>query len=204
MATREENVGELLRTARQDDAALGKLLEHYRPYLELKARQWTTQATAARCDPVDVVQQTYADVVRDFAQFDGDDEPTFSHWISKIHRNNATNVVRRHVVASRRSVFREQSQNGEGSSAQFAWHEFAGDGSTPSTRIIRGERALRLARVISTLPERQAQAIRLRFFDAMSICGIAQTMETTDLAAASLLKNGLRKLRGKLNEQSWQ
>lgn len=199
-----ERIEELLTTAGQNHAALGELLECYRPYLELKARQWMTPRTVARCAPVDIVQQTYADVVRDFAQFDGTDEPTFSHWLLKIHRNNANDMIRKHVVASKRSVLREQSQNGEGSSALFAWHEFASDGSTPSTRIIRGERALRLAQVLSKLSERQAQAIRLRFLDAMSICDIAQAMEISNVKVASLLKNGLRNLRDKLHEQSWQ
>jgi len=58
--------------------------------------------------------------------------------------------------------------------------------------------------VLNKLPQTQAQAIRLRYFDALSIRAIARTLEITDMAAASLLKRGLRNLREKLHEPSWQ
>ncbi len=200
----EENVESLLGAARRDHGALGSLLEYYRPFLEMKARlwmqQWRVDSATARCDPADLVQQTCADAIQGFGQFTGAGEPVFSAWILRIHQNNATSFYRYHVVAQKRSLLKEQPPVDHHPNASLTWCDFPSDGSTPSTRVIRGERALRLAQAMGRLSEEQRKAIQLRYFQVMKISAIAEAMKISELAAASHLKNALRKLRGWLDD----
>jgi RNA polymerase sigma-70 factor (ECF subfamily) len=203
MIHNEHNVEILLAAARKDRQALGKLLEHYRAFLVLMAEQHVSSKVSARCDVLDVIQQTFADVVRRFDDFAGTTEPQFSAWILQIHLNNIRQVTRTHVTAQKRSVDREEPDSGEDGSASLFWHDFPSDGSTPSKRLIRGEQALRLASVLETLPERQCRALRMRFFQGMSVKAIAEGLDTTGAAVGGLLKHGLRNLRQRMNQDSW-
>jgi len=203
MATCENSLDGLLARARHDSVALGSLLEYYRPYLRVTARKWLNGNMAARGDRSDIVQQTCVEAVEQFPEFLGASEPEFSAWIMRIHRHAAINFARTHLGTQKRSVLREQPQYAPDGSASFSWYAFAGDDSAPSKRLILGERALRLAQVLESLPERQCQALRMRFFDGMPLRAIGQAMEASTVAVAALLKNGLRNLRGRLNDDSW-
>jgi RNA polymerase sigma-70 factor, ECF subfamily len=193
-----------IRKAREDRSALARLLEQYRPFLRMVAAQALDGAMKARCDASDIVQETMIEAMRDFGGFAGHTEPEFSAWIKNIHRHNVMEVLRRHLGAERRSVRRERRLfNAEGS-VSFYWNEPAARQTSASQRIIRGEKALRLAAILESLPDAQRKAVALRHLEGMSLEEIADCLDRSVAATAGLIKRGLQKLRENMLEESWQ
>jgi RNA polymerase sigma-70 factor, ECF subfamily len=196
-------VEKMLQIARQAQSSLGELLQHYRPYLLLVAEQEIDPRIVTRVSEADVVQETLAEAAGRFDDFRGSSEPEFSAWITRILHNQLHDAVRVHMLADKRSVNKERPLHRPDGSASLFWFDVAGADSTPSKRLVRGERALRLALIINDLPGRQAEAIKLRFFEGLKIRDIAKAMVLSSAATAGLLKRGLRTLRANLNEASW-
>jgi RNA polymerase sigma-70 factor (ECF subfamily) len=203
MARETLSVEALLAQARGAPELLGELLQRYRPYLNLVASQRIDRRIVRRVCEADLVQQTLAEAAARFDTFRGDTEAEFSAWIQTIFGHVLEQAIRVHVLAAKRSVTRERPLHYEAGSASFYWFDFAADESTPSKILIRGERALRLAQHVESLPGRQGVAIRLRFFEGMKVRQIAETMGLSHAAVAGLLKRGLRILRDTMNEDSW-
>jgi RNA polymerase sigma-70 factor (ECF subfamily) len=194
-------VNDLLIASRSDTRALGELLELYRGDL-IRASQRRLSRIQRRCDAADIVQQTLAEVVHRFPGFAGSVEPEFSAWLNAIHRHVIENAVRVHIQAQKRSISRESTLSFNQGSASNGI-ELAADASTPSKRLMRGEKSARLAQLMDCLPERQAFALRMRFYEKLPIRSLADSLGTSELAAAGLIKRGLRTLRQRLHEYSW-
>ncbi len=197
------SVSAIIGRARNDPDVLGELLEYYRPFLLLMARRYINPKLARRCDVADAIQQTFVEAHRSFHQFDGSGEPEFSGWITRIHENILRDLFRRHVLAERRTVDKEDSVGGADGSVAFFWKEAAANDSTPSKRLIKGEKALRLAQLLQGLPEGQCEAIRLRFMEEYPVKQIAEAIDRSVPATAGLIKRGLKNLREKMNADSW-
>jgi len=61
-----------------DNAALGQLLEQYRNYLALLARLQIGRRLQGKVDAADLVQETFLKAHRDFGQFRGASEGSWS------------------------------------------------------------------------------------------------------------------------------
>jgi RNA polymerase sigma-70 factor, ECF subfamily len=194
-------IDELLVAARQDPTALGELLESYRGRLMRKAEKQLTRLQR-RCDAADFVQQTLAEAFDGFAGFVGSSEPEFSAWINAIFKHVNGSAVRVHIQAQKRSITKEAFIRQSHGSVSCGT-ELASDESTPSTRLMRGEKTACVVRLLELLPERQAAALRLRFYGKLSMRDLARVLGTTELAAAGLIKRGLQTLRQRLTEFSW-
>jgi len=177
----------ILRCREGDEDALGTLLNEYRDWLKNVAVKELDGRATSRIDASDVVQQTLLSAVRNIKQFDGSTSSEFRVWIGQIHKCNIRDELRRHVVAEKRSTKAEQSD------AQQSLPD--PNGSTPSARMLRGERRQRVWDLLDTLPEDQAAAVRLRHLDGRSLAELADYFGRSEDAVASLLKRGLENLR---------
>jgi RNA polymerase sigma-70 factor, ECF subfamily len=197
-------ISQLIAHARQEKTGLGKLLERYRPFLLLKARREIGPKLAARSSPSDVVQETMMEATRAFEGFRGQSEPEFSAWINQIHDRNMAEAARKHVHAAKRAVAKEQRMDQGDASATISWWEPAADQSSPTQRLIRGERALRLARALEKLPEKQRRVVCLRHIEGWSLDKIAEELGRSAAATAGLVKRGLQALREDMSQESWE
>lgn len=187
-----KSLSDRFRSARNgDEAALGHLLDEFRPWLRLLAERAMAGRLAARVDASDVVQQTFLSAVRRFEEFSGDNVDALAAWLRIIHERNLIDTVRKHLEAEQRAVGREVSQS---SSPPVSAAEL----TSPSQRMMNGENAVHLARALATLPEDQATAVRLRHLDGWSLEQIAGQMERTKRSVANLLHRGLANLRERL------
>lgn len=177
-----------------DDDAFGRLLENYRPWLRALARRWLDGPVGRRLDASDVVQQTCLSAVRNRGKFNGSTPGEFLAWLRAIHERNLQNVVRDHALVGKRAVSAEVVLE--------SGLRLEVECSSPSQRLLQDENAVALARVLERLPEDQADALRLRYFDGCSLEEVAQRMQRSQTAAAGLLKRGLCKLRELLPEDS--
>jgi RNA polymerase sigma-70 factor (ECF subfamily) len=177
-----------------DDAALGKVLERHRAYLRLLALRELDGPLAARLDPSDVIQQTFLSAVRDFGSFRGEQPAEFLVWLGRIHERTLQDAVREHVAAQKRALGREQALD-EGVSLADARV------SSPSARVLQGERAVRLAQALEALPADQREAVRLRHLEGKSLAEMAERLDRSERAVAALLNRGIVNLRSRMREK---
>lgn len=203
MAEQTVSIEALIEQARENPEALGGLLQRYRSFLLLISREQINPKVAVRCSPSDIVQETLVEAYKGFERFCGSDEAAFSAWLRRIHQHNLDDAARKHLLAQKRDVGQEDGFCGPEGSASFTWREIAADDETPSAHVIAGEKALRLAEMVISLPEGQQEAIRLRHIEGLPVAEIADRMDRSLQAVAGLLKRGLRALRRKMSEESW-
>ncbi len=194
----------LVHDAKAGDAdSLGRLLERYRGYLLMLAHRYLDERLRRRIDPADIVQHTFLEVQRDLGSFRGSHPAEFVAWIRNILKHNVASEVARHVTTQKRSMKREvqapASPRGDGSGPDWLG-QLPGTASSPSGKAMRAEAALHLIESLHSLPETQAEAIRLRYMEGLALSEIVERMGKSETAVAGLLKRGLQKLRGILRE----
>ncbi|MCD0458273.1 sigma-70 family RNA polymerase sigma factor [Roseiconus lacunae] len=181
-----------------DNSAFGRLLEQYRGYLLMLAHRHLSDQLRRRVDPVDIVQVTFLEAQRDLNSFRGETPAEFAGWLRGMLKNNVATAVTRHVMTQKRSVKREIAADGPAGndSAGAPWiTQLPGSTTSPSGVVIKAETALALVEALHQLPETQAEAIRLRYMEGLSLAQIVERMGKSDTAVAGLLKRGLQKLR---------
>lgn len=170
-----------------DEAALGRLLDIYRPMLKNRIREQFNDQLQRRVDESDIVQQTYTQVIQNFAEFAGRSPEQFLAWLLQIHDNNLIDFVRHHK-AQKRAIDRETPQSRMD-------QKLPAEATTPSQHLARGERKLLLNDAIALLPDDQREAISLRHLQELSIPEIAENMQRTEAAIGGLLKRGMKALK---------
>ena len=185
----------LLSRARDGDQdALGDLLRGHKRMLERMARREIGDRLQARLSAADLLQQTCLSAIRNFDDFEGENEPQFVAWLRGVHERNVKDAIREHVRAKKRAVSAEQLP-GTNVRQDTPAH-------TASEQAMLGESKAELIQAIATLPDDQAQAIRLRHLEQLSLNEMSLQMDRSEVAVASLLKRGLASLRERLRTDS--
>ncbi|QDT85299.1 sigma-70 family RNA polymerase sigma factor [Gimesia chilikensis] len=180
---------------RGNQDAIGQLLDRHRPYLKFITQRALEGRLQARVDDSDIVQQTCLSALRNFQKFDGKEESQFVAWLQKIHERNIQDTIRKHVGAEKRTINNTVSV-GAGDKLQGLFHL---ETLSPSQRVMQAEDAVRLAEVMTTIPEDQREAVRLRHLEGWSLAELEQHFGRSETAVASLIKRGLENLRKRLN-----
>jgi RNA polymerase sigma-70 factor (ECF subfamily) len=162
----------LVRTLAGDPVALNDLLASLRPYLHLLVRQQRGPDPRPRGDDSDLVQETLMRIHRGLdpdgrggpASFQGQNVPQLLGWVSQIVR---------HLVADRerhaRAGKRDEAREAPGAPVSGVP---AAD-STPEQRLLRAERAVRLAAALERLAPHQRDVLQWRFFEQLSFAEIS-------------------------------
>ncbi len=187
-----------------NNEAFGRLLDQYRGYLLMLAHRYLSDQLRRRVDPADIVQLTYLEAKRDLPAFRGETPAEFSAWLRGMLKNNVATAVTRHITTQKRSLKREvNAARGDNDSASGLWiQQLPGSTTSPSGVVIREEAVVALFEALHQLPETQAEAIRLRYMEGLSLAEIVERMGKSDTAVAGLLKRGLQKLRKILDTDS--
>jgi RNA polymerase sigma-70 factor (ECF subfamily) len=129
-------------------------------------------------DARDIVQ----DVFLKFSQAMGTiDSEKLASWLFTVCRNRATDHLRKH----RRLTYMD---------TEILDHEMS-PGAEPSDRLERAETAMELARLLQTLPEKQREAIRMKFIAGLSYKEISEAMKTSVGNVGYLIHHGINALR---------
>ncbi len=191
----------LARARAGDAAALGRLLEHYRNYLRVIARSVMSQALELKLDASDLVQETFLKAHRQFADFAGSDEPELASWLRKILVRTAADQAKYHragVRDHRRLVALEELFDRAGGAAQRA---LADSLPSPSSMIIRRERAVLLADALEKLSEDYRTVFILRSIERVPFEEIAAHLGRTPGAVRVLWTRAIRRMGALLEEQ---
>jgi len=193
----------LLRLARAEDGtALGQLLELYRGYLALLARLQIGRRLQGKVDAADLVQETFLEAHRDFAQFRGTTEATLLAWLRQVLARNLANLVRRYGT-QRREVRLERALAVElDESSRVLDQGLAAPGSSPSHQAARREQAVLLADALDQLPADYREVLILRHLEGLSFPEVARRMGRSLDSVDKLWARALARLRRSLGGSS--
>jgi RNA polymerase sigma-70 factor (ECF subfamily) len=188
---------QLLGAARAGDAsALGQLLELYRSYLATLARLQIGRRLQGKVDASDLVQETFLEAYRDFAQFRGAKESELVGWLRRILARNLANQVERYCGTQSRDIRLERQLVLElDQSSRILDQCLVARSSSPSHQAVRREQAVLLADALGRLPADYREVLVLRHLEGLSFPQVAERMERTVEGVKKLWARALDRLR---------
>jgi RNA polymerase sigma-70 factor (ECF subfamily) len=172
--------------------ALGQALESCRHYLLRIAQQHLAPDLQAKGGASDLVQETFLEAQRDFAQFHGASEAELLAWLRRLLLNNLGHFTRRYRGTDKRAVGREVALDGDSSAPG---PQPPAETPSPSKAAMAAELAQALQHALARLPEDYRQAVVLRYQQQCSFEEIGRLMNRTPEAARKLWARGMDLLR---------
>jgi RNA polymerase sigma-70 factor (ECF subfamily) len=195
---------ELLDRAGQGDAAaVNGLLERHRAALRRMVELRLDRQVQRRVDASDVVQDVLVDASRRLSEYLATRKLPFHLWLRQMARDRIIDAHRRHKVASRRSVDREQSMAAPAFADQSAidlMGQLRDRELTPAAAATRHELELRFQAAVDRLDEPDREVIAMRHFEQLSNKEVAQALGLSEPAAGMRYLRALRRLRAMFDE----
>jgi len=194
---------QLLSLARSgQDQAVGRLLELYRNYLGLLARLEIGRRLQGKVDDSDLVQDTFLQAHRHFAQFRGTTEAELVSWLRQILADVVAKLVRRYGTKGR-NVRLEQDLAAElDQSSRVLGEGLAARQSSPSQRATRREQAVLLADALQELPETYREVIIPAHLEGLPFPEVARRMGRSVDSVKNLWARAVARLRRSLKDSS--
>ena len=174
----------------------GKLFERCRAYLLRIANESLAPELQGKLGGSDLVQQTFLEAQRDFAQFRDETEEELRAWLRQVLRTNLANTVRDYRDTAKRDVNREVSLN-RATSRERNRNTGTAEPS-PSSAVATRESHDRLRAALEQLPEHYRQIIQWRNYDCLSFEEISQRLDRSAEAARKLWGRALQQLQQEL------
>jgi RNA polymerase sigma-70 factor (ECF subfamily) len=195
---------ELLAGASQgESAAVNELLDRHREALRNMIRSRMDQKLARRVDASDVVQDVLLEASQRLADYIGDPKLPFGLWLRQMAQDRIIDLHRRHRVARRRSLDREQQHRaraaGDKSSLELA-AQLRDPELTPAAASLRKELHERFVEAIDGLEEEDREILLMRHFEQLTNSQAAELLGLSQPAAGMRHLRALRRLREVLGE----
>ncbi len=181
----------LSRARAGDTAALGELLDSFRPYVRAIVRGHNRGQLSRRVADSDLIQDALLAANRAFGRFAGSTVAELATWLRVIAARTVQHTVRAHVDAVRRSV---------GAEADVDLGGVPDAGTSPSQRAIRHEESARLAQAVEQLPDDMRQVLLGRHAEQLPYAVLAERLGRSEEAVRALYTRCLRRLRELLRE----
>lgn len=173
-ASGSHRLARLLAAARDgSESKLGELLEQTRQYLLLVANRSLDRELRQKQAASDLVQETFLEARRNFAEFRGLSEAELFAWLCRILENKRHDAARRYRRAAMRDIRREQSLD---DSAAALDNMVADPAQSPSAVAAVREHAAELHAALARLPEVDRQVIQLRSFERLAFAEVGQQL----------------------------
>jgi RNA polymerase sigma-70 factor, ECF subfamily len=201
MSSPADSIAQQLALARSGSrSALGEALEACRGYLLHIARQQLDADLRAKAGASDLVQETFLEAQRDFAQFHGGTETELLAWLRQLLLHNIANFVRHYRTTAKRAVGREVNLRGatDRSSAD-GLAGLPGLSPSPSAQVQAQETLEQMQQALARLPEDYQEVIRLRNQARLPFDEIGKKMLRSADAARRLWSRAIERL-----EQEWE
>jgi len=203
MRTADDTDTELLlrRAEEGDSVARGRLLARHQARLRRLVGFRLDRRLAARVDPSDVVQDALATAARHLGGYLRERPLPFYPWLRQIALERLVELHRRHVVAQKRSVTREEANalrlNDE-STLELTRQLVAAGG--PVQRVIQEELRERVRSALGGLPPRDREVLVLRHLDQLTTREIAAVLGVSDGAVKVRHLRALQRFRALFRE----
>jgi RNA polymerase sigma-70 factor (ECF subfamily) len=193
---------QLLDRARNgDQAAAEQLLAREREPLRRMIDLRLDPRLAGRVDASDVVQDVLVEVHKRLQDYLKNPVMPFHLWMRHIAKDHLIDAHRRHRLAKRRAVDREQPLVPAGladHSSIVLGAQFIDQELTPASAAIRNEMERRLQEAVATLEEEDREVILMRHFEQLSNQEVAAMLGLTEAAASMRHLRAVRRLRALL------
>jgi len=195
---------ELLAGAEKGEpAAVNQLLDRHREALRHMIRARMDQKLARRVDASDVVQDVLLEASQRLADYVRDPKLPFGLWLRQMAQDRIIDLHRRHRVARRRSLDREQQQAraplGDKSSLELA-AQLRDPELTPAAATMRKELHQRFVEAIDRLEDEDREILLMRHFEQLTNGQAADLLGLSQPAAGMRHLRALRRLREILGE----
>ncbi len=142
---------------------------------------------AGKLEPMDLLQETYAEAHKAFASFEYRGDGSFVRWLCRIAENQIRGQANHFGAAKRRSP-------GGVLPVTRVLERARTTATGPGTALGRVEDRDRLVEALAKLTEEERQAILLRFFQDRTIDEIATALETSASSARRILGRAVERL----------
>lgn len=186
---------------RGNTAAAERLLAEHRGPLRRMIDLRLDPRVAGRVDASDVVQEVLLEVHARLQDYLANPVMPFHLWVRQIARDHLIDAHRRHRLAQRRAVDREQPLVPAGladhSSIQLG-AQLIDQELTPASAAIRQELERKLHAAIGELEEEEREVILMRHFEQLSNQETAALLGVSEAAASMRHLRAVRRLRALL------
>jgi len=195
---------ELLRLASQGDRdAVDRLLGEHRAALHRAITVRLDRALRRRVDASDIVQDVLIEASRRLHDYLRDPAMPFALWLRQIARDRLIDAHRRHRLAEKRAIDREQPIDAaafpDRSSIALA-AELKDRELTPAAAAIRKELEARFHAALDRLEADDREVLTLRYFEQLSNGEVARVLGLSEAAAGMRHLRAVRRLRAVLGE----
>lgn len=189
---------ELLRRAADGrGSAIEELFDRHRPRLRQMIAVWIDPRLSRRLDPSDVVQDALVEAHGSLADFLRKRPLPFYPWLRQMAWNRLVDQHRRHLLAGRRSISREDPRGMAISdqSMERLSLQLTASHADPARRMIRKELAQRVRTALDRLPAAAREILVLRHMEQLSVKEIAVILGIAEGTAKSRHFRALEQLR---------
>jgi len=170
----------------------GQLLETFRRYLTMIAKQQLPGVPGAKLSVSDLVQETLVRGLEGFPQFRGSSRPELAGWLRRILRNYVVNY-RAASTAVKRDLSREQSAD---DNIPDPWSV------SPSRQAMSCEQRDHFEAALRRLPTEAQEVIRLRHQDDQTFAAIGASINKSEEAARKIWFRSIERLQRELKSES--
>ncbi len=191
---------ELLHQARAgDEQAVNQLLDRHRDALRRLVELRMDRVLQRRVDASDIVQDVLVEANRRLRDYLADPNPMPFHlWLRHMAKDRLIDAHRRHRVAQRRSLDREQplaAPAGIDHSTMELANQLRDPQMTPAAAATWNETLRRFHEAVERLDEIDREMILMRHFEKLSNQEAAQALGLTSAAASMRYLRAVRRLR---------
>ena len=195
----EEKTQELLIGAKDgDEGAINRLLERHRDALRRLVDMRLDRALQRRVDASDVVQEVLIDANRRLQDYLRNPSMPFHLWLRQIAKDRIIDAHRRHRVAAKRSIDREQPLAvpvGPDRSTMPLMAELCDRELTPAANVARRELEQRFHEALSEMDEQDREIVQMRHLEQLSNSEAATALGLSPPAAGMRYLRAMRRLR---------
>lgn len=197
-----EHSKSLIRRAVAGDAsAMAALLEPCRSRLKRMVRWRMDARLTQRFDPSDVVQEAMLTATTKLPEYLNEPVVPFYPWLRRIAWERLVDLERRHLIAQRRSVVREEPLQPQVSndSLDELTRSLSAQSAGPLTSLVFAEHATVVRLALQKLEETHRELLLLRYVEGLAIEEVAAVMGTTVAATKMRQLRAIRRLRDLLS-----
>lgn len=185
--------------------AIDALLERHRLALRSMVQARLDQKLARRVDASDIVQEVLIEANRRLADYIQEPKLPFQQWLRQMAQDQIIDMHRRHRVAARRSLDREQPLHlpglGEQSSMDLA-AQIADQELTPAANAVRQELHRRFLQALEQMADDDRELLIMRHVEQLSNSEVADILGLSQPAAGMRYLRALRRVREILGEST--
>lgn len=186
-----------------NDDAVGRLLERHRPAIRRLIDMRLDQALKRRVDASDIIQDVMIEAHRRLEKYMENPVMPFHLWLRQIAKDRIIDMHRRHRVAARRSIDREQplaSPRLDQSTVDLAG-QLTDRELTPASTAMWEELNQRFQSACDELEENDREIVLMRHFEQLSNQETAAAIGVSPQAASMRYLRAMRRLRELLADE---